>query len=228
MGLEWLESVRAALKSAGYRTELGYPGKSAVHLGGTVAAVNLTGVDTGQGTAKVTVTILTPRSEGLARCQIHAAAVVQTLIAAGGQWSFSGWQYDNGIDCYTVEVTGQAPYSQSSGGGYQVLIGEVIQDYVTGFLARQEMDRRLIRPHGQAEPVGVTPGMGGWTIKLTQLIPSGQAEPEEVTEPFTLTVKRGERSQVYTGCCWSEYSSQQQDTGTQVERSGFALSREVT
>lgn len=228
MGLEWLNSVTALLIDAGFRTEQGYPAAKAMGLNGTVAAVNLTGQDS--FTAKITVTILTPRSEGLSQCQAGAVEALEALLTDGGQWSFSGWQYDNGIDCYRIEIHGVRSMVRAEGtsvGGYQVLIGEHPQEYVSDFLARQQRDRRLIRPHGQKEPVNATPGMGGWTIKLTQMLPPEQTEPAAPEEPFCLTVNRGGHSQVFTGCYWSDYSSRQLADGTEVVRSGFALSREV-
>lgn len=229
MGLEWLSAVVQLLTNAGFRTEPGYPAGRAMCLSGTVAAVNLTGLDGGEGTAKLTVTILTPRQEGLALCQAKAAEALEILMADGGQWSFSGWQYDDGIDCYSIAVDGiQDPAQEPELGGYQVLIGEEIQEYVTDFLAQQKMDRRLIRPHGQAEPCHVTPGMDGWEIRLTQMIPPEAAEPLQPEEPFTLEVRRGGHTQVYVKCYWSDYSAQQKKDGTEVIRSGFALRREVS
>lgn len=238
MGLEWLESVVQVLTQAGFRAESGYPAGRVMCLWGTVAAVNLTGLDGARGTVKLTVTILTPRQDGLAQCQAKAAQVVELLTADRQAWSFSGWQYDNGIDCYSIEVNGvqepaqepepvSEPEPEPEPEGYQVLIGEKVQEYVTDFLAQQKMDRRLIRPHGQPEPCSVIPGMDGWTIRLTQLIPPEAAEPVQPGEPFTLTVRRGGHTQVYPKCYWSDYSARQQKEGTEVIRSGFALSREV-
>lgn len=227
MGIEWLEQVVQRLTSGGFRAQSGYPGDRAMHLTDTALAVNLTGMNA--ETATVTVTVLEPRSRGLAQCQAQAAAALDALAADGEQWSFSGWQYEEKPDCYRVDVIGTRSLgTETSKGGRRVLIGEEIQENVTDFLAKQSADRRLIRPHGQAEPIGVTPGMDGWTIQLTQLIPPGESEPTEVEEPFTLTVIRGGWSRVYQKCYWSEYTSRQMESGTQVVRSGFALSREVS
>lgn len=233
MGYEWLRDIEQALAAAGFSVERGYPAKNAVHLIGTVAAVNLTRVDMAERRAVATVTVLAPRKYGLDHCQEMAAKAAQVLSPVGGQWGFSGWKFDSGIDCYYVEVVGTVYFVLQEDvwtveAGYQVLIEGEAQSHVTDFLAWQQADRDFVRAHGQSEPVGVTPGMGGWTIRLTQLIPTGEPEPVTAEEPFSLTVRRGGHSQVFAGCCWSEHSSQQLEQGTRVIRSGFALSREVS
>ena len=232
-GYEWLTTLEQALRDAGFQVERGYPAKNAVYLIETVAAVNLTRLDIRQRSATVTVAVIAPRKHGLDHCQKMAEKAALALSGAGGQWQFSGWKFDSGISCFMVEVVGTVNFFPGDEGwiadaGYQVLIGGQVQEYVTDFLARQERDRRLIRPHGQAEPTAVTPGMDGWTIRLTQLLPSGQPEPVQPEEPFTMKVTRGGQSQVYSGCCWSDYTSQQCAQGTRVIRSGFALRREVS
>lgn len=223
MGLEWLTGVKRRLENAGFSVEKGFPGKKAVHLTGTVAAVNLTGMDTENRRLEATVTVLTPRGLGLAACQEGALAVVEALSEDGSRWSFSGWRYEEWIDCYAVEVRG---VSQAGEEVYQVLIGTRKQEYVTEFLAERDMDRRLVRPHGQSAPSGVTPGMGGWVIRLAQVLPGGVAEPEAVAEPFRVTLVRGGVRQVYSGCYWSEYSIRQTGAGLEVVRTGLALKKE--
>lgn len=233
MGYEWLTTLETALRAEGFRVERGYPAKNAIYLTGPVAAVNLTGVDTQKQSTTVTVTVLVPRRCGLDQCQQMAQKAAVILAGQGGQWRFTGWKFDEKISCFYAEVEGTVYFSAQEGTwvpeqGYAVLIGDEIQNYVTDFRAQQSMNRRLIRPHGQYAPVGITPGRDGWIIKLTQMLPSGVAEPAVGAEPFALTVKRGGQSLVYQDCCWSDYSSRQCELGTQVIRSGFALRREAS
>lgn len=228
----YLDEVKAKLERIGIRTAIGYPGTGAVHVTEPLAAINGSGLDYDAGTAQVTAVILSPRALGLGLCQEKAVFAMAALLSLGKGWHYSGWQFDSNLDCYRVEVVGQIAVVFSGpdlvrSTGWQVTIGEERQAYVTDFLARQQSDRRLIRPHGTPDPVGVTPGVGGWSIKLTQLLPMYEAEPGEPQEPFTLTVTNGDNSQVYQECCWSDYSARKQSNGTLVVRSGFALSREV-
>lgn len=227
-----IDAVKTTLQNAGFRVDTGYPADRAVHIGATVAAVNLTGVDSNGRNAGITVSVLTPRKLGLDQCQSAAASVVAALSADGGGWQFEGFQYDSAADCYCIAVTGALPVRLEDGDWVQpdaleVLIGESAVEYVTDLTATRQMNRRLIRPTIQREPIGVTPGTGGWIIKLTQVLPAGIKEPESGEESFTLTVRRGTGSVVYAGCCWSEHSSVYRSGGTTVVRSGLALSREV-
>lgn len=232
MGEQWLTDVTAALEQAGWRVEPGYPGKSATALEQPMAAVNLSRGSTRDASAGITVTVLVPRNQGLAQCQSLAAQATVLLSGAGGDWSFDGWNYDSRSDCFRVEVEGNAAFSVQDeeevlDEGYEVFIGEATQLHVTEFTARKDAQRRLVRPHGQSDPSGVVPGMGGWQVELVQLIPSGTAEPEETGDSFSLKVSRGGISVTYTKCCWAEYESRQLSNGTKVTRRGFALNREV-
>lgn len=231
MGNEWLASISEILTGLGIRTQTGTPGRRAMEAGTTVAAVNLTGIDTAQGTMTVTVTVVTPRAEGVVRCQTAAAQAAAALAASGSRWSFDGWRYDSASDCYCIDVTGtrsMEPESTQTGlTGYEVRIGQTLQSHVTDFQASRQTGRRLLRAMGQAKPLGVTPGMGGWSIRLTQKIPGGEEEPETGEDSFTLTVKRGGYTQIFSLCGWAEYTSRQLEDCTEVVRSGFAVEREV-
>lgn len=221
MGLEWLSRLRQTLEEAGFRTEMGYPGHKAVALTDTVAAVNL-GVMDENNVREVLVTILTPRKQGLEACQGKAAQALAVLAGDGSRWQFDRWRYEAGIDCWAIEIHG-IPAEV----GYKVWIGEWEQPWVTDFMARQDRNRRLIYPHWQGAPSGVTPGAMGWSLKLTQLFPQGESARSMETEPFSVTVVRGNSRQVYTGCCWQSVSIQEKPEGSEVVRSAFALGREV-
>ena len=221
--------MKQALENAGFRVESGYPAHKAVHLTDTVAAVNLKGMD-GSTVTQVLVTILTPRALGLEQCQSRSAEAVQALMSDGNQWGFEGWRYESGIDCWAIEIGGIPVLVEEKvePEGYTVSVEDSQLPYVTDFVARQVLDRRLIRPHWESAPSGVTPGKQGWNLELTQLIPAGQPEPEEGEEPFALTVHRGGIRYTYSACRWAEYSSRQMPEGTRIVRKALALSREVT
>ena len=201
-------------------------------MSGVVAAVNLSRGSTRDYSAGITVAVLSPRSQGLAACQALAGEAAVLLSGVGGDWSFEGWEYDSTLDCFQVKVEGSAVFSGQDDGvvvdeGYEVLIGDTAVPHVTEFIARKDAKRRLVRPHGQPEPIGVTPGTDGWSLELVQLLPWGEQEPEETGDGFTLTLRRGERATRYLTCCWAEYESRQREDGALVTRRGFALSREA-
>lgn len=232
MGIEWLNSIQDVLKGLGIRTEEGSPGRRAMDIGQTVAAVNLTGLDAREGVMRATVTVITPRSAGAGACQRAAVEITGALEAAGGKWAFDGWRYDSAIDCCCIDVKGTRSVALGEDGwvgveGYEVWIGETVQTFVTDFQAVKQTERRLYGGVCQSMPYGLTPGRGGWTVRLTQRIPWDQPEPASPEEPFSLTVTRGNHTQVFRGCGWSKYTSRQTDTGTELIRVGLAVEREV-
>lgn len=231
--MSYLEEVKAALERIGIRTSLGYPGGWAARPTEAVAVVYGSGLDYDAGTAQVTAVILSPRQLGLENCQLYANVALGALLGLGTGWHYGQWQFDDHLDCCRLDVVGNVRVAFSGtdlilSPGWQVAIGEERQTCVTDFLARQPGERRFLRPHGTGAPAGVTPALGGWIIRLTQFLPMQEAEPEQTQEPFTLTVTFGDNSQVYSGCCWSDYSARKQQGGTLVVRTGFALSREVS
>jgi len=227
MGQQWLNEVLAALRTAGWRAEPGYPGPGASMPETPVAAVNLCSFDTRQSSTGITVSVLVPGGIGLAQCQAAAVQAAELLGTVGGEWSFAGWQYDGRLDCFRVDLEGNQQFSTPVGRSYEVLIGENLQDWVTEFTAKKDMQRRLYRPHGQTTPVGITAPICGWTIELVQRIPFGSPEPEETADQFALTVRSGASGMKYLDCCWGEYESRQCEDGIRVCRRGFALEREA-
>lgn len=224
MGTQWLNRVKEILKQAGFRVEAGYPAHGAADLSDTVAAVNLAAMDE-KSVREILVTVLTPRKEGLPQCQSRAERAVSALAEDGNRWSFSGWRYEAGIDCWAIEIHGSPALNALV--GFTVAIGEELQENVTDFLAQQVMDRRMIYPHGQGTPSAVTPGKKGWILKLTQLF-SGEEPMRQMNEPFQLTVCRGKVRQTYTGCCWQSCASRQKPEGIETVCSIYALDREVS
>lgn len=226
MGTQWLSQTAQTLRTAGFRVETGYPARRAVALSDTVAAVNILSMEQNE-VQELLVTVLSPRTLGLEGCQSRAAEALQALTADGNQWRFSGWQFDREIDCWRVEIHG-TPAAVTPSQPYSVSIGQVTVPYVTSFLAEQQLQRRMIYPHWAGTPSGVIPGKPGWTLKLTQLLPQTEAEPEPEAEPFSVTVRRGDQCIHYPRCYWQSYSSQQLPEGTRLLRQALALSREVT
>lgn len=227
-----VSQIIARLESVGLPAGQGYPGVRAGAAAGCVAAVNLTALDTAEGTARWTVTILCPRILGLTACQERAAMAAAALSSGGQRWSFQGWKYDRDSDCFTVELHGSCAVAADGDSWAQqslqvMLAGEPVA-YATEFTAVNAQNRRLIRPHAQAAPCGVTPGRDGWSIRLTRWLPLNEPLPAQPQEPFELQVVRGGQTQVYRECCWSEITQRCLPGGTELVHSGFAVGREVT
>lgn len=225
-----ITAVTAALEAAGLPARPGYPGSGGFCPEVCMAAVNLTALDTAAGTAGLTVTVLAPRKEGLAACQ-SAAGRAAAALRPLGDWSFRGWRYEREWDCFAVELHGAQTVQPEAQGWVcrelQLLMDGMPLPYVTEFEAVRRQDRRLIRPHLQQTPAGITPGREGWSICLKRRLPADAARPEEAAEPFRLEVVRAGGSEIYEGCCWSEEKLVYRGGYTEQVCSGFALTREV-
>lgn len=228
MGCELLERVRSILTAAGLRAVEAYPGAEEPGIGAPVAAVGLREIDPEEGTAVFSVRVLSPRILGGWCCQIHGTQAAQALRAAGLRCRTGEMEYLGGSDCFCVTVTASMDVIPGDGGWqpgrrWEIRCGEQLQEGVVSFAALRDADRRLLGTHGQSVPVGITPGRGGWRIELVQRLTAG---PEELPEPFTLTVRSDGREQRYRGCCWNEIRCEYTQGGLLLTRRGFALDRE--
>lgn len=233
MGQQWLTGIVELLTGAGIRAGEAWPGGIAPELLSPAASVGLTGLDCGKGQAAITVTVLSPRRQGGWSCQTTAAKAVCTLANAGYTARMGQMEYLAESDCFriAVEVTVDLRLVDGNwepGQCWEVLAGDTALSWVTEFTAEQDRGRRIIRDVCQTDPGRITPGSGGWSIRLTRQIPQGSTETEMPEEPFALTVSDGRQVRVYSGCCWNGVRRSCGQAGMTVEHWGFALSREVT
>lgn len=229
MGYELLERVTALLEAAGLRAGEEYPGLACPEIDSPMAAVGLRELSPAEGAAHFCVRVLSPRILGGWCCQTWAARAVEALCGDGMTCRTEEMEYLSGSDCFCVTVTASMPVIREGAGWipgqrWQVLCGETVQEGVSSFRAVRDLERRIVGGHGQSEPVGITPGHGGWMLELVQWL---AGEPEEVPEPFGLTVREGDREHCYTGCCWNETDYAHTQRGLCLTRRGFALGREV-
>lgn len=232
MGYEWLNLVVRILTDAGFRAGEEYPAKGFPEIAEPVAAVGLMGLNCAQGEATVKVGVISPRKLGGWACQNAAAEAVAALEAEGIRCQMGGMEYLARIDCYQVEIHAViridgSGEDLSAGKGWKVFQGSQQMLWVKEFTTVQEQNRRLIGATAQAEPVGVTPGKGGWTVRLVQQIPPGEAEPEDQSEPFKLMAMQEGWTHTYNDCYWDRVKRSYSDSGLLLERQGYAMRREV-
>lgn len=230
MGYELLESVMDLLTAAGLRAGEEYPAGERVEIFSPVAAVGLRELDFAGGEARFTVRILSPRILGGWCCQTHGAKAAKALFEGGYAVQTGEMEYLSGSDCFCVTLTASLPVVPGegewlAGRRWQVLCGDAVQENVISFRASRDQGRRLIGATSQSEPVGVTPGSGGWSIELQQRI---TAEPDAAEEPFELRVRSGSTEHRYPKCYWNETEIAHTQGGLHLTRRGFALKREVT
>lgn len=228
MAYELLERLTELLEQAGLPAGEEYPAGSRVEIVTPVAAVGLRELDCANSMARFSVRILSPRILGGWCCQRKAAQAAQALHRAGMTCAAEEMEYLGGSDCFCVSLTASQPVRWdgevwSAGNRWQVLRDGEEEKNVLSFRAVRNRGRRIVGAFCQSEPIGVTPGAGGWQIELVQ---SG-AEEDAEKEPFTLTVRAGSAGHRYTGCCWNETEIVLSAGGLKRIRRGFALNREV-
>lgn len=229
MSYELLEHVTTALEGAGLRAGEAYPAAPRPEVDWPLAVVALRELDTAEGMAWFRIQVLSPRNQGGWCCQVWAARAAEVLNGEGISCTPEDMEYVSGSDCYCVPMSASmevvlGPYGWTPGPRQTILCGAVPQTGVESFAAEKNQQRRLVGANWEREPVAVTPGRGGWKLKLVQRL--GE-EPPEVPEPFTLTVRQGGREHRYTGCCWNEQHYDYVDGKLRLTRQGFALGRET-
>lgn len=225
-----LELVTRHLSSVGLRAGEEYPAGKRMEVLSPVTAVGLEELDATAGTARFSIRVLSPRLLGSWCCQVWAARAADMLTRVGMTCTAEEMDFLSGSDCFCVKLTAVMSVVYGSSGWtvgkrWQVFCGETEQTGVESFRADRDQGRRLVGAHGQSSAVGVSPGNGGWTLELVQWV---DRMPEEVSEPFTLTVRERGRQVQYTGCCWNQERTEYTQRGTRLTRRGFALGREET
>ena len=228
MDYKLLEALAGHMRRLGLKAGEAYPGHPQPQVDSPMAAVGLRELDIPAGLVRYNVRILSPRILGGWCCQVWAARAAEALHDAGMTTSAEEMEYLSGSDCFCVKLTAVqsvvvGPEGWMPGGGLQVFCGEQEQPGVQSFTAVRDQGRRLIGTTGQGKAVGVTLGRDGWSLELRQRV---EAVPEEVPEPFVLTVREGDRVIRYSGCCWNEERHEHTGRGLGLIRRGFALGRE--
>ena len=229
MEYELLEFVSGALQAAGLPAGEAYPGLRQPEVDRPTAAVGLRELDTAAGVARFRVQVLSPRILGGWCCQVWAARAAQALTGAGMTCTTEEMEYVSGSDCFCTAVTASMAVVFGADGWipgqrWMVCCAEEEQLGVESFTAQRDQQRRLVGSHWAQAPVTVTPGRGGWVLELIQNL---DRDPEEMEEPFVLTVRDGTQVHRYTGCCWNEIHYDYTGRGLRLTRRGFALEREV-
>ncbi len=233
MGEEGLSKVCDLLAQAGIRADADYPAGGWMEISEAVAAVGLEELDCGAGKAVFAVRILSPGSLGGWNCQKTAAAATAALERAELSCSAGRMEYLSGSDCFCILLRAELDVYNDGSAWYPgrcwnyTCNGEALSG-VTEFRAEQDLDRRLVGAFCQSEPVGVTPGSGGWQLTMVQMMPVDTLDIQMPEEPFELAAVRNGKTERYSGCCWNRTSAVHTQAGLRLERQGFALKREVS
>ena len=79
---------------------------------------------------------------------------------------------------------------------------------------------------GEAAPVGTSVGTTAWEIRLEELIPVGSPEFASATEPCVIKILTEDKTEIYSGCRWTQVSREFTKQGLRRIRKGVALQKE--
>lgn len=227
-----MNAVLDILKAAGFRAGTDHPAGGFPQITGAVVAVGLAGLEPGKGTAEFLLRVLSPGSLGGWHCQNTGAAVARALEEAGLSAALGEMTCLPGPDCFCTELRARMEIHREGelwrpGKGWSCFWDGAEIVGVSEFSAEEDLNRRLVGGGAQQAPVAVSPGQGGWRLKLVQKFPTGMEEQMSPAEPFALSVTGAGKTELYSGCCWNRTKALRTREGLLVERQGFALGREV-
>lgn len=235
MGRSIVTIVTDALRDAGIRVQRAMPGKALPELESAAVAVQLAQVDQAAATATVLVTVLAPAKLGGASCEELAVKVSSVLSGIGGVCRQEKLEQLTGTVLLEVPVYGKfAGYEKVDGWQelpkpgpvpeleaitFTVFLGGRIASHAVSFSAW----RKAVDEQGVVSEIADVP----WQFSLKELLPLDTFEEAELKEPFTITVSRSGRTEVYSGCKLLYQSRYTSSKGLSQTREGVAESLKV-
>ena len=217
VGQTIVQKVVTKLSGAGIDAIRAYPAEKLTGLSGVRAAVSLQSTDPEKGTATVLIHVCSPLSAGGSACEDAASRVCVLLRGMGGQCKQGQCAQLDRKDILCVEVSAVFLGWDAGGGwtGFAVTLGGVALPYVRAV--------KVWRSIGDADSLGEAV----WKFRIEETLPPESSEGAAVTEPFTLTVTRGSRSEAYSQCTLTYHRCELDAGALRRIRQGVAGSRSV-
>ena len=112
--------------------------------------------------------------------------------------------------------------------GFYCYVDNQIHRFAMGFTAVQQTGAAAEYVIGEAAPIGTSIGTAGWEIELEELIPVGSPELVSPTEPCVVKILTDQKTEIYSGCRWTQVRREFTKQGLRRIRKGVALQREET
>lgn len=218
VGQTIVQQVIDKLRAGGVDAIRAYPAEKLTELSGVRAAVSLKSMDPANGTATVQICVCGPASEGGSFCEDAAARICTPLRDMGAQCSLDQCRQLGRRDIFSVEVSAVF-YGWDAGGGWTNLSVSLAGTNLTAVRAFKAW-----RSIGDAESLGTAQ----WKFRIEETMLPEASEGSTVSEPFTITVTRGNRTESYSGCKLTYYRCEASSDGLRRIRQGVAQSRTVS
>ena len=231
MGYSILELVLRRLRQDGFTADIAFPGQKFPQITDTVAAVHIEKVDRANLEVTVEISIICPASMGGTVCEVQALRATEVLRWSGAVCVQNGCTYDGISQVYVVSVlatfTGVTEADDCTvWHGFYCYEDNQILRFAVGFTAVQETGAAAEYVIGEAAPVGTSVGTTAWEIRLEELIPVGSPEFASATEPCVIKILTEDKTEIYSGCRWTQVSREFTKQGLRRIRKGVALQKE--
>lgn len=218
MGQSIVQQVIDKLRAGGVDAIRAYPAEKLAELSGVRAAVSLKSMDPANGTATVQICVCGPASEGGSFCEDAAARICTPLRDMGAQCSMDQCRQLGRRDIFSVDVSAVF-YGWDAGGGWTKLSVSLAGTTLTAVRAFKAW-----RSVGDAESLATAQ----WKFRIEETLLPEASEGTALTEPFVITVTRGNRTESYSGCKLTYHRCEASSTGLRRIRQGVAQSRTVS
>lgn len=218
MGQSIVQQVIDKLRAGGVDAIRAYPAEKLAELSGVRAAVSLKSMDPANGTATVQICVCGPASEGGSFCEDAAARICTPLRDMGAQCSMDQCRQLGRRDIFSVDVSAVF-YGWDAGGGWTKLSVSLAGTTLTAVRAFKAW-----RSIGDAESLDTVQ----WKFRIEETLLPEASEGTALTEPFVITVIRGNRTESYSGCKLTYHRCEASSTGLRRIRQGVAQSRTVS
>ena len=231
MGYSILELVLRRLREDGFTADIAFPGQKFPQISETVAAVHIEKVDRANLEVTVEINIICPASMGGTVCEVKALRATEVLRWSGAVCVQNGCTYDGIAQVYVVSVlatfTGITEAEDCTvWPGFYCYVDNQIHRFAMGFTAVQQTGAAAEYVIGEAVPIGTSVGTEGWEIELEELIPVGSPELDSPTEPCVVKILTDQKTEIYSGCRWTQVRREFTKQGLGRIRKGVALQRE--
>ena len=231
MGYSILELVLRALRQQGLVADVAYPGQKFPTISGPVSAVHIASVDRDNLQVTVEVSVICPASMGGTQCEVEALRVTEILRWARAVCVQEGCRYDGIAQVYVVNIlatfTGMTEEDNCRiWAGFNAYINNQELTYAIGFTEEEETGIQAEYATGENLGAGTSQRKQGWIIQLEELIPIGSPEQAEPVGAFQLKVVTDQKTELYTGCRWTQIRREFTQRGIRRTRTGFAFLRE--
>lgn len=225
MGKLILENVMDALRKKGIRVQRAYPGDRMPAIESMVAAVQLEQIDQAAATATVLVSVLAPAAMGAAESEDGAVLVSRILQTAGAMCRIHKTEHMSSANLFCTRVSAVFSGQETENGWqaapkpltFSVMLGSTVLNCPVSFTAERAVDE-----------TAAALANAQWRFELEELFPLNVRENSTPASPYTITVRRDGRTEVYSGCVVTYQKRILGNDGQRQIRRGTATGRTVS